>query len=71
MTIPIMSLDEVKSYIDEKGVMPPSEIMIKAPTTWIPIKPSNPSKLTLHWFDNGVWRPTFHTKFVNWPKACP
>lgn len=41
---------------------------MKFPETWIPIYSSNPSKLTLHIFKNGVWKPTVYCKCVPWPE---
>jgi hypothetical protein len=66
-----MSIEEVEAYIAKHNDYPPSDKLIKAPTTWIPIKESNPSKLTLHWFSNGVWHPTHNVTFVAWPEAFP
>lgn len=66
-----LTLDEVNLFYADKGRLPCAQEMYTVPTTWIPVKESNPSKLTLHYFDNGKWTPTVYVKFVEWPEMFP
>ena len=56
-------------FVQTNGRFPYAEEMYKNPITWIPTKPSNPSKLELCVFDNGEWIGTGSVKFVAWPEA--
>lgn len=63
MTIPCMSANQVEAHIKKHGDWPSTEEMILAPTKWLRINKRNTTKWTLHYADNGVWRPTAYVKF--------
>ena len=69
MSLPVMTAEELGEFITKNDRWPFTEEFVKKPVTWLPIKPSNPSKLTAHYFENGKWVRLPYVKFIPWPEV--